>query len=160
VILKDWLKREDIQTYHFCNAIGISSPSIYKSINGTHTLSSRSALKIEAVTDGAVPREHAMFPMDYVDIGPNGETQYRMTARIHKHLAQGVILKRRGDSPEYSEKEFFKWAYGEAKPQAPIAHCHKWAEKHPELTRIDYMSIEDGFAYMKSEYEKFLKKKK
>ena len=158
MLLKDWLEREGITVREFCRKLKIAAPGVYKSIAGTHTLSSQTCLLIEAVTDGMVPREQAMFPQDYVDVDANGKTQYRILPRIHKELAKGIDLKKASDKLKYTDKEFYKWAYGSPKPQGPMAHCHLWAEKHPKLTRVDFMAIGDGLSYMKKEFEKHLKK--
>jgi hypothetical protein len=156
MILKDWLAKEGIKVHTFAVAVGLSPASLYRSIACTHKVGSKMALKIEAVTCGAVSRTEALYPEDFVDRDKNGDEQMRLTPKIHTELAKGIRIPKHIPDSIISDKEFYSWAYGIAEAQSPINHCVRWADKHPDLKRVDLMTMEDGIEYMRSEYQKYI----
>ena len=82
MILADWLESNGLKAYKFAKAVGISPPTIYRSIHGIQRLSARYAVVVEEYTKGAVSRTEAVWPEDFVDVDPNGNVQMRMTAKI------------------------------------------------------------------------------
>ena len=81
MLLKDWLKKEDVKPYTFAKSIGMASATIYKNLSGQHRMSARYAVKIEAKTNGEVSRAEAIWPEDFVEKNKSGE-QMLITPKI------------------------------------------------------------------------------
>ena len=159
MLLKNWLIKEGIRPYVFARTIGMAAPNMYRCLNGTQRLSAKYALVIEAITGAQVTRTELLFPEDFEEVDENGNIQLRSQPRIHVELAKNIELKRKEAERPFNEEDFFTWAYGIDQAQSPVAHCVRWADTHPDLNRVDLLTIEEGIDYMKSEYQKYLRKK-
>ena len=75
MILKDWLKKEDIKPYVFAKSIGMAPATIYRNLAGQQRMSARFAVKVEEKTNGEVSRTECMWPEDHIEKLPNGDEQ-------------------------------------------------------------------------------------
>ena len=62
MILKDWIKKENIKAYKFAKKIGMAKATIYKTLAGQQRMSSKFAVIVEKATNGEVSRTEAVWP--------------------------------------------------------------------------------------------------
>ena len=157
MILRHYIEKEGIRKSELARVMGVSRSSIHRCMGGENRVGPKFALKIEAITNGVVSRSEAIYPEDYIDIDENGKEQLRLSPKIHHELAEGIKLVGKLADKPIQDKEFYNWAYGVSESQTAFGHCTRWAEMHPELKRVDTMTIEDGLSYMRAEYKKYLR---
>ena len=175
MLLKDWLKKNNISGNSLAGALGLSAPTIYRVSIGKGRLSPKIAVLIEAATKGQVTRTELMFPEDYID----EKGKYSPVPKIHFELVKGIDIKtwhevyetRRKNKTKKKEEEkfvrldlntdilncpeFCRWAFGSEKMPSFLTSCVKFSELHPNLKRIETMDLSQAVSYMKEEYCKF-----
>lgn len=65
MILQEWLEKEGISAYAFCNITKINHHQIYCSLRGATRLSRNLARLVEEETGGEVTMKEAIWPEDY-----------------------------------------------------------------------------------------------
>ncbi len=65
MLLRDWLKKNNVKAYKFAAEIGIAAATLYRSMGGKQRLSARYGVRIEEVTNGEVSRLEAIWPEEY-----------------------------------------------------------------------------------------------
>lgn len=68
MLLKDWLKKENMTTYHLAKKLlNCSTGYLYGHINHNKKISAKVAARIEEVTKGEVTRLEVIYPQDFME---------------------------------------------------------------------------------------------
>lgn len=62
MILKDWLKKENVPAYKLAAKLDLSPAALYSSMRGVSRMSPKLAVIIEEFTKGEVSRTEAIWP--------------------------------------------------------------------------------------------------
>ena len=81
MLIKDYLKKNEISIYEFTRKVGIDPGNFRAYLHGRRGMSPRVAVMIEQATLGIVSRCECIWPEDYQD-KKNGGTQMRMLAKM------------------------------------------------------------------------------
>lgn len=68
MILKDWLKKNNISPNRFSKMIGADPSTIYRTLSEEQKVTPRYAKLIEEATNGEVSRLEAIWPEDYPNL--------------------------------------------------------------------------------------------
>lgn len=84
MLLKDYLKIEDMTLATFAGLIGVSKSFIYQLSCGKKECSKHTAVRIEQATGGKVSRSEMIWPEAYTEKTPRGEQQMRFATKIEE----------------------------------------------------------------------------
>lgn len=87
MLLKQWLKREEIPPYKFAKKMGISPATLYRNLNGERRMTAKHAVIVERLTDREVTRTEAMWPEDFEEQTPTIGSQLSFTPILRQSNA-------------------------------------------------------------------------
>ena len=78
MLLKDWLKKNNMGFYKFASEVGFHPSFLYAVMKGEKRIGRKLAIKIEKYTSGEVSRSELLWPEDFEEKKSDGNTQLVM----------------------------------------------------------------------------------